>query len=50
MKLDIRVIGDFGIKKPFALRQVHHVAVFIFRDIGLFKPGEILQFGGVVAG
>lgn len=41
MKLNIRVIRPLRIQKPFTLRQVHHMAVFVFANIRLFETGEL---------
>ncbi len=40
VKLNIRVIGAFGIQEPFALCQVHQVAILIGSNIVRFEAGE----------
>ena len=50
MKCYIRIIGDFGIQKPFTLCQVNGIPVFIFRRVLLFKPKKLLQFLRLITG
>jgi adenylosuccinate lyase len=50
MKPDLGIIGAFGIQEPFALGEIHEVAILIFGDIGMFEPRKILQFLRVFAG
>lgn len=39
-----------GIQEPFALGEVHRMAVFVFAGVGLFKAQEVLQFSFIGAG
>jgi len=43
------VILDFCVEEPFALSEVHEVAVFVFHDVGLLEAGEVFD-GFFVAG
>jgi hypothetical protein len=42
MKGNIRVVCPLCIQEPFALCEVHKMPIFIFRDISLLEPGEVL--------
>src|SRR5579859_497829 len=49
MEFYFRVVGPFRIQKPFTLSQVYEISILVFGYIGMFEPGKILQFFGVVA-
>src|SRR6478735_9187157 len=50
MKLNIWVVGAFGVQEPLALGQVNQVAVFIGSNVVRFKAGKLIQLFGVGTG
>src|SRR5829696_9068797 len=48
MKFNSRVVSSFCIQKPFTLRQVNQMAVFIHPGICLFKSCKLFQLFWII--